>query len=118
MKQNYILLTTRILNLYIFSRKRWDSFEYVILKRAVREDSGTYRLCFRLMHGVLRMHNTTAGVWKQRKYCGVVAVTVACIRAGSIAYLCADFLVEGQLRATQPCWLLLVRVVRRACRSR
>jgi hypothetical protein len=103
MNQNYILLTTRILDLHVFRRNRWDSSEYVLLKRAVRGDSRTSRLCVHLMHGVLRMHNMTVCIWKYRRYCGVAAVTVACIRTGSVAYLCADFLVEGQLRATQPC---------------
>jgi hypothetical protein len=78
MNQNYILLTTRILDLRIvFRRNRWDSLEYVTLKRAVREDSGTSRLCVHLTHGVLRMHNVTVGFWKEEKYCEVVAVTVA-----------------------------------------
>jgi hypothetical protein len=65
MNQNYILLTTRILDLRIvFRRNRLDSFEYVIFKRAVREDSGTSRLCVRLIHGVLIMHNMAVGIWK------------------------------------------------------
>jgi hypothetical protein len=63
MNQNYILLTTRILDLYVFCRNR-DSFEYVILKRAVRGDSRASRLCVHLMHGALRMHNMTIGTWK------------------------------------------------------
>jgi hypothetical protein len=58
MNQNYILLTIRILDWRIvFRRNRLDNLEYVILKRAVREDSGASRLCVHLMHGVLRMHN-------------------------------------------------------------
>jgi len=68
MNKNYILLTTRILDRrFVFRRNRLDSFEYVILKRAVREDSGTFRLCVHLMHGVLRMHNMTVGISRAEK---------------------------------------------------
>lgn len=64
--QNYVLLTTRILDpRIVFRRNRWDSFEHVILKRAVREYSGNSRLCVPLLHGVLRMQIMTAGVWKE-----------------------------------------------------
>jgi len=58
-------LTAPTLHLRIvFPRNRWDNFEYVMLRRAVRKDSGTYPLCVRLMLGVLGMHNMTVGIWK------------------------------------------------------
>jgi hypothetical protein len=51
----------------------------------------------------MKMRDMTVFISKLRKALWASTVTVVCIRAGSVAYLYAVFLVEGQLRVTQPC---------------